>query len=148
MSASGAALRPVPRYLSDSAHVKTLILHPLSLYDYGCLVYTNSGVLQRREVVRFEWDPAKAELNFKKHGIRFEEAAKVFSDPFHVSDQDRFENGEYRHQTIGMINGFMVVLVAHTVRFENEEEVIRLISARRAEKTKRKYYDNGSFQSV
>ncbi|CDG97897.1 Putative toxin-antitoxin system, toxin component (fragment) [Xenorhabdus bovienii str. puntauvense] len=35
--------------------------------------------------LEFEWDPAKAETNYRKHGIRFEEAALVFDDPFHWS---------------------------------------------------------------
>lgn len=78
--------------------------------------------------LEFEWDLTKAETNFRKHGIRFEEAALVFDDPFHLSLQDRFENGEYRWQTI---------------RFEDGTEVIRIISARKAERNERKRYEHG-----
>lgn len=46
--------------------------------------------------MRFVWDPAKAELNHRKHGIRFEDAVRVFFDPLHLTVQDRVEGGEYR----------------------------------------------------
>jgi uncharacterized protein (DUF4415 family) len=70
----------------------------------------------------------------RKHGIRFEEAVLVFDDPQHLSRQDRYENGEYRWQTIGLVHGVIVILVAHSVRFESGTEVIRIISARKADK--------------
>ncbi|ECG5862905.1 BrnT family toxin [Salmonella enterica] len=82
----------------------------------------------------FEWDEVKAASNYRKHGIRFEEAARVFDDPLHLSVQDRCENGEYRWQSIGRVRGCMVVVVAHTTRFEDGTEIIRIISARRAER--------------
>ncbi|KDE36977.1 BrnT family toxin [Kosakonia radicincitans] len=44
--------------------------------------------------MEFEWDVTKARSNQRKHGIRFEEAVSVFEDPYHLSIQDRFENGE------------------------------------------------------
>jgi uncharacterized DUF497 family protein len=47
----------------------------------------------------FEWDDKKAEANHRKHGIRFEEAARVFDDPLAVTEQDRIENGEQRWRT-------------------------------------------------
>lgn len=90
----------------------------------------------------FEWDITKAERNYRKHGIRFEEAALVFDDPYAVALQDRYENGEYRWQTIGMIGGYLVILVAHTVRIE-DMEVIRIISARSADRKERKRYEHG-----
>lgn len=93
----------------------------------------------------FEWDSTKAESNYRKHGVTFEAATSVFDDPLRISTQDRFENGQYRYQVIGMIDGYRIVLVAHTVNFGNSEEVIRLISARKATSKERKYYDNGSF---
>jgi len=40
----------------------------------------------------FEWDNKKAEINYRKHGIRFEEAARVFDDPLSVSKQDRIDS--------------------------------------------------------
>lgn len=91
----------------------------------------------------FEWDDKKAEINFRKHGIRFEEAALVFDDPFALSEQDRIENGEQRWQTIGMVGGCLLLLVAHTVRFEDDTEVIRIISARRVDRKERRHYERG-----
>jgi len=57
-------------------------------------------------------------------------------------EQDRIENGEYRWQTIGLIGGHLLLLVAHTVQGdEDDTEVIRIISARRAEPKERKRYE-------
>lgn len=93
----------------------------------------------------FEWDEEKAENNFRKHGIRFEEAALVFDDPFAVSKCERVENGEQRWQTIGVSCGFLLMLVAHTVHSESAGiEVLRIISARRVDRKERKQYENGS----
>ena len=89
----------------------------------------------------FEWDEAKAHANLRKHGISFEIAARVFADPLAVSNQDRVENGENRWQTIGMVEGCLMLLVAHTVRHDNDTEVIRIISARRADKQERIRYE-------
>lgn len=92
--------------------------------------------------IRFEWDPAKAAANVVKHGISFELAAQVFSDPFALSVQDRTEDGEYRWQTLGMVNGWVLLLVAHTIRDEIDgTELIRIISARRATRAERKRYE-------
>ena len=71
-------------------------------------------------MVRFEWDPVKAETNRRKHGIRFEEAANIFDDPHALFEQDRTDNetGEPRWQAIGLAGGTAVLLVAHTARDE------------------------------
>jgi uncharacterized DUF497 family protein len=92
----------------------------------------------------FEWDDKKSENNFRKHGVRFEEAALAFDDPLAVSVQDRIENGEERWQTIGMSGGCLLLLVAHTVRDDEDGmEVVRIISARRAERKERRRYEHG-----
>ncbi|ENR0231528.1 BrnT family toxin [Enterobacter bugandensis] len=91
----------------------------------------------------FEWDTDKAKSNLIKHGIRFEEAVLVFDDPYHLSLQDRHENGEFRWQTIGLVHGLIVIMVAHTVRFESGDEVIRIISARKADRKERNRYEHG-----
>src|SRR5260363_203211 len=80
----------------------------------------------------FKWDNNKAASNLRKHGVSFEAAAQVFEDPFAISIQDQVENGEERWKTIGMSGNCVLLLVAHTVCFEGLE-VIRIISARRAE---------------
>jgi len=92
----------------------------------------------------FEWDPVKAAKNLKKHGIGFDEASLVFDDPLCLSEQDRVEEGEERWQTIGSVGGCLLLLVAHTFHLEDEDlEVIRIISARRADKNERRRYENG-----
>ncbi len=74
--------------------------------------------------------------------VSFETAQRVFNDPFHLSVQDRCENGEERWQTIGMVNGVIILLVAHTVKYDNETEIIRIISARKATLTERIKYES------
>lgn len=90
----------------------------------------------------FEWDNQKAKTNLKKHKISFETAVNVFADPNALSVQDRFENGEYRWQTIGLIDGCCVAIVAHTVRYSGNNEIIRIISARKATKQEQSRYEN------
>lgn len=94
---------------------------------------------------RFEWDPVKAAGNVRKHGVSFQTAIRVFADPFALSHHDRIERGEYRWQTLGMVEGHMLLLVAHTIREDDEDghavEVIRIISARKAEKSERRRYE-------
>ena len=91
---------------------------------------------------RFEWDQAKAESNLGKHHVSFETATRVFADPFALVEQDRIENGEHRWQTLGVVDGYLLLLVAHTVRNDEDGiEVIRLISARRADPKERKRYE-------
>ena len=93
--------------------------------------------------VRFEWDPDKAAANLQKHHVSFETAARVFADPLALSEQDRIEGGEYRWQTLGMVDGVVLLLVAHPVEDDDEDgaEVIRIISARRAELKERNRYE-------
>ena len=91
---------------------------------------------------RFEWDSTKAESNLRKHGVSFETAARALADPFAMVEQDRIENGERRWQTLGAVEGHLLLLVAHTVRDDKDGiEVIRIISARRAEPKERKRYE-------
>ena len=90
----------------------------------------------------FEWDPGKARTNQQKHGVSFEHAAHVFEDPYALFEQDRTgETGELRWQVLGLVGGVAVLLVVHTVREENADEVIRIISARRATREERNRYE-------
>jgi uncharacterized DUF497 family protein len=95
---------------------------------------------------QFEWDPAKNLANQRKHGISFEEAAHVFRDPLFLSWKDRVQDGEERWQACGKVEGLSLLIVAHTAWEEVENgceiEVIRIISARRAEPKERRRYEN------
>jgi uncharacterized protein len=89
----------------------------------------------------FEWDETKNRSNKEKHGIDFESAITVFNDPLMLSRID--EDG--RWQTIGYSEGCILLLfVVHTYH-EADEIVVRVISARRANKHERKHYEKGSF---
>lgn len=94
--------------------------------------------------LRFEWDEDKSARNRRKHGVSFETAIRVFADPFALSVQDRIEGHELRWQTLGMVEGHLVLLVAHTVRDDehgNESvEIIRILSARAADRKERQRY--------
>ena len=92
--------------------------------------------------IRFEWDAAKAASNLVKHRVSFETATRTFADPYLLTRQDRIENGELRWQGIGMVDGLLVLLVAHTVGEAGDgTEVLRIISARKAEPKERKRYE-------
>jgi uncharacterized protein len=91
--------------------------------------------------MRFEWDADKNRRNLAKHRISFDAAKLVFDDPHALSRQDRIEDGEERWQTIGLAGGIAVLLVAHISREHEHEEVIRIISARKATPREREAYD-------
>lgn len=93
--------------------------------------------------IKFEWDSAKAQSNSHKHGVAFDDAIAVFTDPFALMSQDRIEGGELRWQTLGSVGGYLVLLVAHTVGEDGEGiEIIRIISARAADRKEKKHYEN------
>ena len=91
-------------------------------------------------MIRFEWDEAKNRSNKKKHGIDFETAQLIFDDPHCISFVERVSNGEERWHAIGSIENIIVIVVVHTYREEAFDEVIRIISARRATRHERKLY--------
>ena len=93
--------------------------------------------------MKLVWDESKNRINQAKHKVSFEMAQYVFDDPLHISRQDRIERGEQRWQTIGLVQGVVVLLVAHTVIEADGLETIRIISARKADKTERRIYEQG-----
>lgn len=93
--------------------------------------------------MQFTWDERKNRANQTKHGISFETAVLVFDDPYHISTQDREVGGELRWQTIGMVNGTQILVVAHTISESDDEEVVRIISARKATPQERSIYAQG-----
>jgi hypothetical protein len=74
--------------------------------------------------VQFTWDERKNQINKQKHGISFETAVLVFDDAHQISLQDRTVGGESRWQTIGVVNGIHVLLVAHTLSVKADEEIV------------------------
>lgn len=94
---------------------------------------------------KFEWDENKNVINRNKHGVDFQTASFVFDDPNFLSEQDRVVDGEERWQTIGMVGGLVILMVAHTVREDENTEIIRIISARKATSKERKHYEQATF---
>jgi uncharacterized DUF497 family protein len=64
--------------------------------------------------------------------VRFDDAVLVFADPYALTEQDRVEGGELRWQTVGLARGVVLLHVAHTIIEEGADEIIRIISARKA----------------
>jgi len=91
--------------------------------------------------MHIDWDEQKNKLNQAKHKVSFETAQHVFDDPCHMSIMDRYDDGEMRWQTLGMIDGVVLLLVAHTCIETGKSEVIRIISARKATKHERRRYE-------
>ena len=99
------------------------------------LIYHNYNII----MIRFEWDGAKNRANMLKHGVSFEEASSVFydinalllDDPDHSKEEDRF-------LIIGVSRRLRICIVSHCYRSDNE--VIRIISARKATKLEKKSY--------
>ena len=90
--------------------------------------------------MKIEWAPKKAKLNLKKHGVAFEEAATALSDSMAVTGADPdHSNYEERYITFGVSARNRLLVVSHT----EEEETIRIISARKASKGERELYEEG-----
>jgi len=90
-------------------------------------------------MLEFEWNPAKARSNFKKHGVSFEEAQSVFYDEYaRQFTDDEHSDEEERFVMLGMSNQSRVLIVCHCER--SKSSVLRIISARNATAKERKHY--------
>lgn len=93
--------------------------------------------------MRFVWDETKSRQNLAKHKVSFDTAKLVFDDPHFITRFDRIEDGEERWQTMGIAGGVAVLLVVHLQYEERSEEIVRIISARKATPHERKIYEEG-----
>jgi hypothetical protein len=91
-------------------------------------------------MLRFEWDREKDEINHRKHRIGCETAKLVFDDPNCLTFADRVEDGEERWHAIGVLDGKAMVTVVHTYGPAGSDEIIRIVSARRADAQERKQH--------
>jgi len=90
--------------------------------------------------MRVTWDSRKATGNLKKHKVSFEEATTALSDPLAITGADPDHSvGEPRWITFGFSNRQRLLAVAHT----EEDDVIRIISARAATRPERRLYEEG-----
>ena len=88
--------------------------------------------------LRFEWDPHKAKLNFKKHDVSFYEASTVFSDPLAcIEDDPDHSDSEIRMLLLGASERLRILVVVYSERGEK----MRIISARRATQLERSQYE-------
>lgn len=91
--------------------------------------------------MEFEWNPDKAVLNVEKHSVSFQEAATVFNDPLSATFPDPNHSiGESRYVIIGISRFGQLLVVAHTDRGEKT----RIISARKATRQEKRFYEQGS----
>jgi uncharacterized DUF497 family protein len=91
--------------------------------------------------MEFEWDPAKAAANLKKHGGSFGEAATVFGDTLSVTASDPDHSiEEDRYITVGMSDRSRLLMVAYAERGDR----VRIISARELTRTEREAYERGN----
>jgi uncharacterized DUF497 family protein len=88
----------------------------------------------------------QSDLELQKHGVSFPTALRAFADPDALYDNDRVVDGEQRWQTIGLIEGKLLLLVAHTFAEEETDEVVRIISAREANRRERRVYEETNGQ--
>jgi uncharacterized DUF497 family protein len=92
-------------------------------------------------MILFEWDEAKAQRNLRKHGVSFQLARFVFVDPLALTEQDFTTDEEDRWRTIGLVGAATILFVAHTMEERGEDEVVRIVSARRATPRERTRYE-------
>ncbi len=93
--------------------------------------------------MRFSWDEAKNRANYRKHGVSFETAVRVFLDPLHLTKQDRVRDGELRWHTIGRVDDALLLIVAYTM-VDEDEEWLHVISARKTTRRERTEYEEAS----
>jgi uncharacterized DUF497 family protein len=89
---------------------------------------------------RFEWHELKAETNKRKHRVSFPFAAQVFRDPLVDQAIEGDEHGEIRWRAIGQV-GRILIRVTYTTREEEDITIIRIISARKADRRERRAYE-------
>ncbi len=85
--------------------------------------------------MQFSWDEAKRQVNLRQHGLDFADASAVFEGATFTFEDDRFDYGEQRFITLGLLHG-RVVIIAHT---EHNDE-IRMISMREGTKREQILY--------
>ncbi len=93
--------------------------------------------------MRFDWDDVKAVANRRKHGVSFVTAQEVFFDPLADITPDRIVFGEQRWKVTGWVQGVLLVVVFTDVEVEGEE-IVRIISARRADRQERRDFEGGA----
>jgi uncharacterized DUF497 family protein len=136
---------PVPN-LGKAAIIRAFNSNCRSAYVLGCTAFNLAT--QFLDICIFytylpsveaEWDPAKARSNLAKHGISFADADSIFDDQFAISLPSTSLEGEERFVAIGADSFGRILVVTYTYRRSR----IRMISARRANRSERRQYAKG-----
>lgn len=94
--------------------------------------------------MQFDWDPIKAERNHQKHGVTFEEASTVFSDPCAIIIADPgHSHGEERFAVVGLSKWYRILVIVFVERIQDQ---IRIISARPATSHERRLYETSTYR--
>ncbi|EDZ91902.1 MAG: BrnT family toxin [Limnospira sp. PMC 1290.21] len=115
--------------LGSKRKLPPLILLILIFWENLVTICSNSQGME------FEWDETKRLTNLRKHGINFIDVPLVFDGDIVTFEDDRFNYGEQRFVTLGLLQG-RVVAIVHT----EQEKCIRIISARKATKYEQQIY--------
>ncbi len=91
--------------------------------------------------MKFEWDESKRRINYKKHGLDFSDAHLVFNDDAFIIEDPHDDYDEIRYILQGMLEQH-IIIIAFTVR---NDDIIRIISMRKANKRERKSYAKKRF---
>lgn len=89
----------------------------------------------------YEWDEDKNRINIQKHGISFATAVRIFDGPVLTAHDDTLEYGEIRELSIGLVDGVVAIVVVHTSR----RSAKRIISARKANRSERRRYEEAIY---
>jgi uncharacterized DUF497 family protein len=89
--------------------------------------------------MEFEWDKEKANENFRKHGVNFEEVELAFEDEYGIEGFDEFNSDEEIRYRLIALSPVRLLFVSYTIR---DEEIIRIISARKATSIEEKFYND------
>jgi hypothetical protein len=116
------------------------------LCNYKLVVTFDQDAEGQRVEFEFEWDDGKAYSNLRKHGVAFEDATAVFSDPRNVSTSAKIVDGEERVKTTGHADEYAILTVIHTQRIGSQAITVRMISARPASRRERRIYGDRSIQ--
>ena len=92
--------------------------------------------------IQFTWRPEKAKRNLAKHKVSFATAQQVFGDPYLIIVEDCEVEGEIRYHALGYANAQLLLVVVFVDRSEDGQEIIHIISARKAEAHEKSTYSD------
>ena len=97
--------------------------------------------------MKFDWDENKAKINLTEHQVSFDEATIVFKDVWAIQEYD-VSHSDFDEQRITIIGftGAKILRVTYTVEFSNKNEIIKIISARKAQGLDKKDYERNRNQ--